>query len=168
MTTFGTIGPIRQPETRTLTHVELIWHAKRVEQWTCFGQSVENVRLDAFRRRISFAPDAIFAMVRWAANDYGTVLSRIDVVRAVDQGEPCTTLSGVRPGGEILLSITGWPKVERVLQTIDRIRALGLDPAAVAPEHWRHIHNRLTAGENPRPYTVAQHRAWHKRRGIMP
>jgi hypothetical protein len=33
----------------------------------------------------------------------------------------------------------GWPKVERVLQAIDDIEALGIDPADVAPDHWRHI-----------------------------
>ena len=33
-------------------------------------------------------------------------------------------------------------------------------PAAVAPDHWRHVHNRLAAGQDPRPYTAARHRAW--------
>ena len=41
----------------------------------------------------------------------------------------------------------GWPKVERVLQAIDAIEALGVDPADVAPDYWRHVHNRLRAGE---------------------
>jgi Protein of unknown function (DUF2840) len=159
---------ISAPEAQALTHIELIWQAKRIEQWICFGRSVDHVRLDEFRRRVSFVPDAIFAFVRWAANDYGTILSRIDILRAVRAGQCYSTLSGVRPGGEILLSIDGWPKVERVLQAIDRIRALRLDPAAVAPEHWRHVHNRLTVGAAPRTYTLVQHLAWIKRRRIVP
>lgn len=30
----------------------------------------------------------IFCLVRWAANEYGTIISRLDIVRAVDRGEP--------------------------------------------------------------------------------
>jgi Protein of unknown function (DUF2840) len=160
--------PMSAPQVQALTGIELTWQAKRIEQWICFGRSVDHVRLDEFRRRVSLVPDTVLAFVRWAANDYGTILSRIDIFRAVHRGQCYSTLSGVRPGGEILLSINGWPKVERVLQAIDRIRALRLDPATVAPEHWRHVHNRLTVGEAPRTYTLAQHRAWIARRRIMP
>jgi type IV secretory pathway protease TraF len=58
----------------------------------------------------------------------------------------------VSPGGESLLSISGWPKVEKVLQAIDLVEALDIDPADAAPEHWRHVHNRMFVGEQPRPY----------------
>ena len=109
--------------------------------------------LDRRRRIVSFAPGSVFAFVRWASNDFGTVISRIDIVRAVAPGEAFSTLPFVRPGGDILLRITGWPKVERVLQAIDAVEAAGIDPADAAPDHWRHVHNRLTAGEEPRPYT---------------
>lgn len=151
-----------------LTHVELTWSAKRVEQRVRFGRPVTNLRLDRHRRRISFAPNTIFAIIRWAGNGYGTVSSEIDIVRAVGPGERCVTTPFMRPGGDVLLSIKGWPKVERVLQAIDAIEALGIDPAGVAPDHWRHIHNRLTVGERPRSYTLARHRAWLKRRRIVP
>jgi len=66
----------------------------------------------------------------------------------------------VTPGGDILLRVDGWPKVERVLQLIDAIEAIGIDPLDVAPDHWRHVHNRLTAGETPRAYTMQRHRAF--------
>ena len=156
------------PTCDRLTHVELTWLAKRVEQRVRFGRPVAGLRLDRQRRRVSFAPNAIFAVVRWTGNDYGTVSSEIDIVRAVAPGERCTTVPFMRPGGEILLSIKGWPKVERVLQAIDGIEALGVDPTDAAPDHWRHIHNRITVGERPRSYTLARHRAWLKRRRIMP
>jgi Protein of unknown function (DUF2840) len=158
----------RDPSADALTHVELTWQAKRIEQRIRFGRPVQGVRLDRFRRRVLFAPDSIFAVVRWAANDYGTVLSYIDIIRAVRPGERCTTSHCVQPGGEMLLSIDGWPKVERVLQAIDAVEALGIDPVSAAPDHWRHVHNRLTVGDRPRPYTLARHRAWIKRRTIMP
>ena len=54
--------------------------------------------MDRRRRIVRFRPGAIFAFVRWAANDYGTISSRIDIVRAVGAGEPFTTLPFVRPG----------------------------------------------------------------------
>ena len=40
----------------------------------------------------------------------------------------------VRPGADILLRLSGWPKVERVLQIVDAIEALGIDPADAAPD----------------------------------
>ena len=40
-----------------------------------------------------------------------------------------------------------------MLQAIDAVEALGIDPADAAPDHWRHVHNRLAAGHEPRPYT---------------
>ena len=43
----------------------------------------------------SFAPGSIFALVRWASNDYGTVASRIDILRAVRRGERYSTISYV-------------------------------------------------------------------------
>jgi hypothetical protein len=74
----------------------------------------------------------------------------------------------VRPGGELLLKISGWPIVERVLLLIDAIEALGVDPADAAPDYWRHVHNRLTTGDTPRRYSRAQHRAWLLRRRAAP
>jgi hypothetical protein len=38
----------------------------------------------------------------------------------------------------------------------------------VSPHHWRHVHNRLTAGQEPRRYTVEQHRAILLRRSVEP
>ena len=64
------------------------------------------------------------------------------------------------------LRVDSWPKVERVLQAIDAIETLGIDPADAAPECWRHLHNRLAAGHEPRPDTRDQHAAWLKRRSV--
>ena len=151
-----------------LTHVELTWLKKRIENWIRFGRVVEEHVIDRERRVVSFAPGSIFAFVRWASNDYGTVVSRIDILRAVGSGERYSTLPFVRPGGESLLRLAGWSKVEKVLQAIDIVEALGIDPADAAPEHWRHIHNRLSVSEQPRPYTRSRHQAWLHRRKVSP
>lgn len=148
-----------------LTQVELTWVEKRIENWIRFGRETREQVLD--RRRVFFyRPGAVFAFVRWAANDFGTILSRIDIVRAITPGEPYQTLPFVRPGGEILLKIEGWPKVEQVLRHIDAVEAAGVDPCEVCPDHWRHVHHRLTAGQEPRAYTSERHEAWLKRRRV--
>ncbi|KGJ08571.1 DUF2840 domain-containing protein [Paracoccus versutus] len=149
-----------------ITEVDLIWQESRDEHWLRFGRFCHEHRIGSQRRTLGFAPGSIFALVRWAGNDFGTVVSRLDILRAVGPGEPFQTLTCVRPGAEILLRISGWPKVERVLQAVDAIEALGIDPSEVSPEHWRHVHNRITAGEPFRTYTRAQHAAWVKRRRV--
>ncbi|MCX8999938.1 DUF2840 domain-containing protein [Rhizobiaceae bacterium BDR2-2] len=150
------------------TLVELTWQRKKIEHWIRFGRKSYEQILDRRRSIVGFAPGSIFAFVRWAAGDFGTVASRIDIVRAIGRGEPFQTLPFVRPGGDILLRLDSWPRVQRALAAIDAVEALGLDPSEVAPEHWRHVHNRLTAGEAPRAYTPEQHAAWIKRRRIAP
>ena len=149
-----------------LTRVELTWVEKRIEFWIRFGQEAAEQILDRSHRSVFFRPDAVFAFVRWAANDYGTVISRIDVVRAVAPGCAYQTLPFVRPGGEVLLKIEGWPKVEDVLRHVDAIEALGIDPAEVDPDHWRHVAHWMNAGEAPRPCTLERHRAWLRRRDV--
>jgi hypothetical protein len=162
------IIPPPHPRAVTLTHVELTWVEKKIEHWLRFGRRAEEKILDRRRSVASFMPDSIFAFVRWASNDYGTIVSRMDIVRAVEHGACFQTLPFVRPGGEILLRVDSWPKVERVLQAIDAIEALDIDPADVAPEYWRQLHNRVAAGHEPRAYTREQHAAWLKRRNITP
>ena len=143
-----------------LTEVELYWLEGRIERWIRFGREVEERIIDRRRRVLSFAPGTVFAFVRWASNDHGTVVSRIDILRAVRRGETCSTIPCVAPGGEVLLRSFGWPKVERVLKAIDAVDTLGVDPGDIDPNHWRHVHNRLSAGQEPRPYTRERHRAW--------
>ena len=151
-----------------LTHVELLWLEKRIENWIRFGHAVEEKILDKRRRVLSFAPGSIFAFVRWTSNDFGTVISRVDIIRPVAPGQRCATVPYVRPGGDILLRLAGWPKVERVLQLVDVVEGLGIDPADAAPDYWHHVHNRLSVNEVPRPYTRSRHQAWLHRRRIAP
>jgi len=148
------------------TDVELIWIEKRLEHWIRFGRIAAEQIVSRKTRIVSFRPNAVFALVRWSANDFGTVHSRIDILRAVMPGEPHTTAPFVRPGGELCLSVKGWPKVQQVLTAIDAVEAVGLDPCDVAPDHWRHVHNRLTVGDTPRAYTIERHQAWLKRRAL--
>jgi hypothetical protein len=65
----------------------------------------------------------------------------------------------VRPGGESLLRLSGWPKVEKALQAIDAVEAMGIDPTDVAPDHWQQVHNQLFVGEQARSSTRTRHEA---------
>eukprot|EP01037_Dinobryon_pediforme_P001384 gene1383-1405_t len=124
---------------------------------TAHRQESHAGRLAGSLTQIELTCGTVFALVRWSANDFGTVSSRIDIVRAVAARESYQTLPFVRPGGAILLHIDGWPKVERVLQFIDAVEAIGVEPGDIAPDHWRHVHSRLTVGHEPRLYSRAQH-----------
>lgn len=150
-----------------LTEVELLWLEKRIENRIRFGRAVEQKILDRRRRLLSFAPGSIFAFVRWTSSDFGTVISRMDILRAVAPGQRCSTVPYVKPGGEILLRLSGWPKVERALQLIDAVEALDINPADAAHDYWHHVHNRLSVNENPRPYTQSRHQAWLHRQRVM-
>jgi hypothetical protein len=149
-----------------LTEVELIHLEGKIERWIRFGREVQERILDRRRRVLAFAPGAVFAFVRWASNDCGTIVSRIDVLRAVKAGQPLSTVPFVRPGAEILLRISGWPKVEQVLAAIDQVEALDVHAEDACPDHWRHVGNRIATGQVARPYTVDRHRAWLLRRRI--
>ena len=150
------------------TLVELTFQKQKIEHWIRFGRKSYEQILDRRRSVVGFPPDSIFAFVRWAAGEHGTTISRIDIVRAIGRGEPFQTLPFVRPGGDILLRLDSWAKVQRALAAIDAVEALGLDPADAAPDHWRHVHNRLVTGLEPTAYTPERHAAWIGRRRIEP
>jgi hypothetical protein len=82
------------------TTVELLWLKGRIENRIRFGRPTSERMLDRHRRVLSFSPGSIFAFVRWTSNDFGTVLSRIDIVRAATPGQSYSTLPWVIPGGE--------------------------------------------------------------------
>ncbi|MFA6032016.1 MAG: DUF2840 domain-containing protein [Myxococcota bacterium] len=167
-------GPPRRPaETRwgdgpRLTHVTLFWREGEREDWLKFGKPVAEQIINRSQRIESYAAGQVFGLVRWASNEYGTIRSTLDIVRAVGVAEPCTPVAQVDPGGELLLSVRGWPKVAQVFRLIDAIEEAGIDPCDVAPDHWRHIHNRMAGRERPRGYSPARHRAWLQRKALLP
>lgn len=150
-----------------LTQIDLTWIEGEVEQWLRFGTAVAEHRTDRHRRVLSFAPGATFGLARWASNGFGTVLSRLDIVRTVEPGVALQTLQLVRPGGAVLLTVRGWQRVERALNHIDAIEAVGIDPTEVDPDHWRHVHHRIAAGQEPSVYAIGRHRASLLRRRVL-
>ena len=148
------------------TTVELTWIEGRIERWLRFGRIVQETIKSRSVRVVELDLSSIFAFVRWAANDYGTVECRIDILQAARLGERYSTVPFVTPGGVALLRLSSWPKVEAVLLSIDQIEAEDIAPEEVCPDHWRHVHNRLSCNLEPRRYTAFRHEAWLKRRAL--
>ena len=151
-----------------LTYVELYWDQGRIERSIRFGSPVEDQRLDVHRRLLSFAPGGVFALLRWEGNSLGTIVSRIDILRANEPRGACTSIGLIRPGGEVLLRQVGSAKVQQVLHQIEAIEQNCLKPEDICPDHWRHVHNRISAGLQPRAYDVAAHERWLNRQRIAP
>lgn len=106
-----------------VTTVELVWLEKRIENRIRSGRPVSEQILNHSR----LTPGSVFAFMRWTSNDFGTVLSCIDILRAATPRQGYSTVPWFNPGGDILLRLSSWPKVELVLQLIDAVEALGID-----------------------------------------
>src|SRR5690606_8036098 len=63
------------------TLIELTFQKQKVEHWIRFGRKSYEQIIDRRRSIVGFAPESIFAFVRWASNDYGTIVSRLDLLR---------------------------------------------------------------------------------------
>lgn len=148
------------------TSIELTWIEGRIERWLRFGPTVGQTVVNRSRRTVTVDPGTVFAFVRWASNDYGTVKSQIDVLRAPRAGQSYSTVPFVTPGGVSLLRLSGWPKVEAALLAIDQVEAKGIAPEDVCPDHWRHVHNRVGCNLPARRYTTARHEAWLRRQAL--
>lgn len=150
----------------SLTEVELTSIEGRLEQGIRFGRIAATRIRGRSTSVAAFRPDATFAFVRWTSNDIGTVHSSIAIVTAVAAGQPYATLPFIRPGGDILLRVDGAPKVQLVLAAIDAVEATSVDACDAAPDHWRHVGNRIAAGMPFRPYNADRHAAWLRRRAV--
>src|SRR3546814_7712409 len=58
-----------------LTHVTLVWREGQHEDWIKFGRHVAERIVSRSERIESYMAGQVFALCRWASNDYGTVRS---------------------------------------------------------------------------------------------
>jgi hypothetical protein len=154
------------PSADQLTWVELVFDPGRTERWIRFGQAVDQRIVSRRNRFVAFRPGVVFAYVRWAANAYGTVVSRLDILQAADPTRDRIAIPGVVPGAVSLLRLSGWPRVRRALDLIDAVEAGGFEPGEVAPDYWRHVHARMSVSLPPLAYTAERHRAFRLRQQV--
>jgi hypothetical protein len=96
-----------------LTHVELVWVKKRIENRIRLGRITEQHVIDRQRRVVSFTAGSIFAFVRWTANGYGTVLSRT-TFRVRSRGASATRRCRVRaPAARVYCASPGGRRSRR-------------------------------------------------------
>ncbi|PNG51794.1 hypothetical protein WDL1CHR_02483 [Variovorax sp. WDL1] len=143
-----------------LTRVSLAYVEHRINLYLRFGQPLRELRLDRWRRCASFAPGAVFCRVRWESNDYGTTRWQLVVLQACTPGERMQRIAGVRPGAQLLLCADDETRVQAVLQQIDVIEALAIDPTQASPAYWRTLGNRLAARQPLPAYGTERHAAW--------
>ncbi|NHN89421.1 DUF2840 domain-containing protein [Acetobacter conturbans] len=149
-----------------MTPLELTWLEKRIEQWLRFGHPLEMQRLDRYRRRLYFAPGAVFALMRWTQTDDGAAACCIDIVRASQAGEPRERLAFVPTGAERLLHCAGWPQVRTVLRSIEALERRRINLVQVEPDYWRQLaHSLHEKHAKPRSMSAC-HDAWRHGRAV--
>lgn len=146
--------------------VSLAFVEHRVNLWLRFGRPVRETVVDRWRRVATFEPNAVCCRVKWIGNDYGTALWQLMVLEAPMPFDGAQRIAGVAPGARILLRADGEQQVKAVLDVIDAIEALGIDPAEVAVTYWRTVGNRLAARRPVPDYTTERHAA-HLARGAL-
>lgn len=156
----------QQPEMPAPMRVSLGLVAHRVNVWR-FGRPIHEIVLDRWRRAAVFAPGTVCCRVKWIENDHGTALWQLMVLQASMPFEAMQRVAGVTPGGRILLRADGELQVKAVLETIDVIEAIGVDPCAVAATYWRIAGNRLAARQSPPNYSTMRHAAHLARRKLQ-
>lgn len=146
--------------------VSLAFVEHRVNVWLRFGQPVRETVLDRWRRVATFEPSAVCCRVKWIGNDYGTALWQLMVLQAPMPFDGGQCIAGVAPGARILLRADGEQQVKAVLEVIDAIEALGIDPVAAAVTYWRTVGNRLAARQPLPDYTTERHAAHMAREAL--
>lgn len=158
--------PAMLPRWPTPMRVSLAFVEHRVNVYLSFGHPVRETVLDRWRRVAVFAPGTVCCRVKWIGNDYGTALWQLMVLQAPTLRDDAQRVAGVAPGACILLSASGEPQVKAVIETINAIEALGIDPCTAAATYWRTVGNRLAARQ-PLPTYAAERHAAHLARGAL-
>ena len=120
---------------RQLTRVDIHFVPDRINHWVRFGEPRDEYMLDRRRAVAFFEPGQVFGYVRWLANDHGTTLWRLYVLRAGSWGDILIRAPGVRPGAEVLLGLAQPPNIKQALALIGGLEANGFEPSEIAPDY---------------------------------
>lgn len=128
-----------------LTLVLLSWRKRRRNYRLLFGEPKRIIRLDWQRRIAAFLPGSIFGYERWEGNKYGTQSWMIYVAQAKPPACSVSTISGIKPGAELLTVQSGKPACKAFLKLMSeaqRCRVLN----QFQPSDWRVLGARLASG----------------------
>ena len=142
-----------------LTRVRLVSVPKRWHVWLRFGTPVTESPQSRFQRFVYFAPQSVFATVRWHGNDHGTTLWQLSILRAVAPWEQASIVTDIDPGAEVLLRVSSKTNIQRVLSLIQGIERQRIEATAVSWSYWRTVQNRLMTRELVPEYGAREHAA---------
>jgi hypothetical protein len=129
-----------------------------------FGAPVHSARVGRGQRVHYFESHAVFGLLRWHGNEFGTTHCEFSILRSVALPEAASLIPGVTPGAEVLLSVSSVATVRRVLTLVREIKAQGIPPNEVSPDYWGCVHQRLIARVAVPEYRIATHAAFLRRR----
>ena len=129
-----------------------------------FGNPVHSARTGRGQRVHYFEPGAVFGLLRWHGNEFGTTHCGFSILRAVVGRTVAATVPGVTPGAEVLLAVSSVATVRRVLALVRDIKAQGIPASEVSPDYWRSVSQRLIAHVAVPEYRAAAHAAYLERR----
>ena len=142
------------------TRVHLYFDRKMLNYYIRFGECVfreEFTRREAYEY---FPAGKIFCYIRWEKGQFGTKSWQVFVLRAGDESTLMHSITGIEPGAEVLLDISGRERVYRFFRAIDQIERFKIDCAEVAPWYWIQSNARLNAALDPLIYSPEKHQAW--------
>jgi hypothetical protein len=140
-----------------LTRVSLAFIAHRIDLSLRFGHPMRELPMGSGWRCAVFLPGAVFCRTHWACLDDGSVRWQLMVLQACTPWDGMRRIAGIQPGAHLILHAQGAQDVQSVLQQIDAIEALDIDPVTVSPAYWRTLGEHLAA-QRPLPaYTAALH-----------
>lgn len=154
------------PPRPTCMRVSLAFVEHRVNVYLRFGKPVREIKLDRWRRVAVLAPGSVCCRIKWIGNDHGTALWNLMVLQVPMPSDDMQRVAGVSPGARILLRADGEPQVQAVLELIDDVEAVGIDPGDAAAIYWRTVGNRLAVRQPLPPYTVQRHAAYLAREAL--
>jgi hypothetical protein len=137
-----------------LTKAKLLFEKKQSNVKLLFGVPAisEDLRFSegSSRKNVYFKPGSLFALELWSANDYGTQIWMVYVLRAVWPGEAANRVPQVKPGAEILLNARGKERVRKVLRWLNQLNNEIEDLSKLPPEFFQSAHYSLKNGLEPR------------------
>ena len=143
-----------------LTRVSLAFIAHRIDLSLRFGHPLRELPMDSGWRCAVFLLGALFCRTHWACLDDSSVRWQLMVLQACTPWDGMRRIAGIQLGAHLILHAQGAQDVQSVLQQIDTIEALGIDPVAVLPAYWRTQGEHLAAWRPLPAFTGEQHTAY--------